>query len=44
MKDLKHLIYFEKLLQDAQNELVTKAVDEEKLHLATTAITFPKYL
>ena len=28
MKDLKHLIYFENLLQDAQNELVTKAVEE----------------
>lgn len=31
MKDLKHLIYFENLLQEAQNELVTKAV-EEGLH------------
>ncbi|MDD6090083.1 MAG: 2-hydroxyacyl-CoA dehydratase family protein [Clostridiales bacterium] len=28
MKDLKHLIYFENLLQDAQNELVTKAVED----------------
>ena len=28
LKDLKHLIYFENLLQDAQNELVTKAVEE----------------
>ena len=31
MKDLKHLIFFENLLQDAQNELVQKAV-EEGLH------------
>ena len=31
MKDLKHLIYFENLLQDAHNELVTKAV-EQGLH------------
>jgi benzoyl-CoA reductase/2-hydroxyglutaryl-CoA dehydratase subunit BcrC/BadD/HgdB len=31
LKDLKHLIYFENLLQEAQNELVTKAV-EEGLH------------
>ena len=28
MKDLKHLIYFENLLQDAQNELVSKAVED----------------
>ena len=28
MKDLKHLIYFENLLQDAQNELVTKEVED----------------
>ena len=28
LKDLKHLIYFENLLQDAQNELVTKAVED----------------
>lgn len=25
MKDLKHLYYFEKLLEDANNELVRKA-------------------
>ena len=31
LKDLKHLIYFENLLQDAHNELVTKAV-EQGLH------------
>ena len=30
MKDLKHLIYFENLLQEAQNELVTKAVEDGK--------------
>ena len=28
MKDLKHLIFFENLLQDAQNELVTQAVND----------------
>ena len=28
LKDLKHLIYFENLLQDAQNELVSKAVEQ----------------
>ena len=30
MKDLKHLIFFENLLQDAQNELVTQAVNDGK--------------
>ena len=30
MKDLKHLIYFENLLQEANNELVKQAVDEVK--------------
>ena len=33
MKDLKHLIYFENLLQDAQNELVTKAVEDGQIAL-----------
>ena len=28
MKDLKHLIYFENLLQEAHNELVTQAISE----------------
>ena len=26
MKDLKHLIFFEKLLENAENELVKKAI------------------
>ena len=30
MKDLKHLIYFENLLQEAQNELVSQAVNDGK--------------
>ena len=33
MKDLKHLIFFENLLQDAQNELVEKAKSEGQLAL-----------
>ena len=35
MKELKHLIYFENLLDDANNELVRKAEAEgdEVLHL-----------
>lgn len=31
MKDLKHLYYFENLLQDVNNELVREAVEEKKL-------------
>lgn len=30
MRDLKHLIYFENLLQEANNELVQKARGEGK--------------
>ena len=44
MKDLKHLIYFEKLLQDAQNELVTKAVDEGKIALGYNCYYIPEVL
>ena len=33
MKDLKHLIFFENLLQDAQNKLVTQAVNDGKIAL-----------
>ena len=44
MKDLKHLIYFENLLQEAQNELVTKAVDEGKLALGYNCYYIPEVL
>ena len=30
MKDLKHLYYFERLLEDANNELVREACEKEK--------------
>lgn len=33
MKDLKHLIYFESLLENANNELVQKAQAEGNLSL-----------
>ena len=33
MKDLKHLIYFENLLQEANNELVQQAKAEGELSL-----------
>lgn len=44
MKDLKHLIYFENLLQDAQNELVTKAVEEGKHALGYNCYYIPEAL
>ena len=36
MKDLKHLIYFEHLLDEAGNELVMQAISEGKKALAYT--------
>ena len=36
MKDLKHLIYFENLLQEANNELVQQAVKEGKKAIGYT--------
>ena len=44
MKDLKHLIYFENLLQDAQNELVEKAVSEGKHALGYNCYYVPEVL
>ena len=39
MKELKHLIYFESLLEDTNNELVRKAESEGDLALGYTAFT-----
>ena len=44
MKDLKHLIYFESLLEDANNELVQKAVKEKQLALGYTCYFIPEVL
>ena len=44
MKDLKHLIYFEKLLEDANNELVRQAQAEGKLALGYTCYHIPEVL
>ena len=38
MKDLKHLIYFENLLDDAHNELIRKAKEEGQLALGLSLI------
>ncbi|NCB52501.1 MAG: 2-hydroxyacyl-CoA dehydratase [Clostridia bacterium] len=44
MRDLKHLIAFENLLQEAQNELVTKAALEGKIALGYTCYYIPEVL
>lgn len=44
MKDLKHLIYFEKLLQDADNELVEKAIADGKSALGYSCYFIPEVL
>ena len=42
MKDLKHLIYFERLLEEANNELVKQAKAEGKLALGYTCYFVPE--
>ena len=44
MRDLKHLIYFENLLQEANNELVKQAKDEGRLALGYTCYFMPEVL
>ena len=44
MKDLKHLIYFEDLLQDANNALVQQARKEGKLALGYNCSHIPELL
>ena len=44
LKDLKHLIYFENLLQDAQNELVSKAVEQGMHPLGYNCYYIPEVL
>lgn len=44
MKDLKHLIYFENLLQDANNELITQAKGEGKRCVAYVCENVPEPL
>ncbi len=44
MRDLKHLYYFENLLQEANNELVTKAKAEGGIALGYTCYHIPEVL
>ena len=41
MKDLKHLIYFENLLENADNELVRKAQEDGGIALGYTCYHVP---
>jgi len=44
MRDLKHLILFENLLQEANNELVKQAKNEGKRAIGYTCYTMPEVL
>lgn len=44
MKDLKHLLYFENLLQEAQNELILQAQNEGKVCAAYVCENTPEPL
>lgn len=44
MKDLKHLIYFENLLQEANNDLVKQAKAEGKRAIGYTCYFMPEVL
>lgn len=44
MKDLKHLIYFENLLQEANNDLVQQARKDGKKAIAYTCYHIPEVL
>ena len=44
MKDLKHLIYFENLLQEANNELVQKAKKDGLRAIGYTCYFMPEVL
>lgn len=44
MKDLKHLLYFENLLQNANNELIVQARDEGRICAAFTCENLPEPL
>ncbi|MCQ2488399.1 MAG: 2-hydroxyacyl-CoA dehydratase family protein [Clostridia bacterium] len=44
MKDLKHLIYFENLLEESSNELIKQAQDEGDLAIGYTCYHIPEVL
>ena len=44
MKDLKHLYFFERLLDDADNELVRQAQEQGRKCIGTICYTIPEVL
>lgn len=42
LKDLKHLIYFEKLLENSNNELIQQAKSEGRLAVGYTCFHMPR--
>lgn len=44
MKDLKHLYYFENLLQDSNNELVRKSIEENNIAIGSVCSLIPEVL
>lgn len=44
MKDLKHLLYFENLLQEAHNDLVAQAQNEGKICVAYGVVSQNGYI
>ena len=44
MKDLKHMIYFEELLDSAYNDLVRKAQTEDRIAVGYTCFHIPEVL
>ena len=44
MKDLKHMIYFEKLLDNAYNDLVREAQKENRIAVGYTCFHIPEVL
>ena len=42
MKDLKHLLYFENLLQEAHNDLIAQAQNEGKICVAYACENTPE--
>lgn len=44
MRDLKHLLYFEKLLQDSENELIRQAKDDGRVIIGYNCYQLPEVL
>ena len=43
MKDLTHIYYFEKLLEDVKNDLVREAIEEGKIAIGSVCAQIPEH-